>query len=62
MECMGENVEEPSTDERYTVAYIEREASILLRYLADRGPRPFGRSAFRITALDSRIIKRWGLR
>lgn len=48
-------------DERYTVEYIAREAALLLLTLGKRKGSAFGRSAFVRSALDWRILKRWGL-
>lgn len=50
-----------ANDERYTAEYIAREAALLLLTLGKKHTNAFGRSAFVRTALDFRILKRWGL-
>lgn len=49
-------------DERFTVEYIEREAFILLKFMRRRS-RHYGVGVILgpMTALDKRIIKRWGI-
>lgn len=49
-------------DERYTVAYIQREAYILLRFLSGKKHKGVGRPFSPISALDQRILRRWGLK
>jgi hypothetical protein len=50
-----------ANDERYTAAYIAREAALILMTLGKKHTNSFGRSAFVRTELDFRILKRWGL-
>jgi hypothetical protein len=56
----------PSKDERYTVAYIEREAQVILQYLSqckkkDFGNMRMGKSTYSHNLIDRRIQKRWGI-
>jgi hypothetical protein len=47
-------------DERYTVAYIERESWLIIRHMCGK-KRNWVMSPNRIP-VDERIVKRWGLR
>lgn len=56
----------PSKDERYTVSYIEREASIILQHLSynkkkDFGNMRLGKGVRGNSELDKRIQRRWGI-
>lgn len=52
----------PSQDERYTVAYIQREAVLLLRYLKRGKHHVFCDLQVSHTPLDLRIMRAWGIR
>ena len=50
----------PNINEKYTVEYIEREASILIRMFSPhRKKRKFVHSDFMLTEMDKRIMRRW---
>lgn len=54
---------EPSEDERYTVPYIEREATLVLRYLCKEKKFCLRlMSTQTISELDKRIMYRWGIK
>ena len=50
-----------ANDERYTVPYIEREAALILLTLGRKCVNRFGRSSYKRTEQDMRILHRWGL-
>jgi hypothetical protein len=53
---------DPSLDERYTAEYIEREASLILRYIGHKNRRVFRDLPTTVVGMDKRILRRWGLR
>lgn len=52
----------PSQDERYTLAYIQRETVLLLRYIKRGRHHVFSDMRISIGEMDDRILRRWGLR
>lgn len=54
--------EHPAQDERYTLAYIQRETVLLLRYIKRGKHHVFCDMKMSVTPMDERILRRWGLR
>ncbi len=52
----------PGEDERYTLAYIQRETILILRYLKRGKHHIFCDMRVHLEGMDDRILKRWGLR
>ena len=49
-------------DERYTLAYIRRETTLLLRYIKRGKHHVFCDMKIHCSPMDERILKRWRLR
>jgi len=49
-------------DEQYTLAYIQRETILILRYLKRGKHHVFCDMRVHVEGMDDRILKRWGLR
>lgn len=47
--------------ERFTVDYIQREAGLLVHFLGYGKRGGFGRTQWKLTPRDKRILQRWGI-